>query len=126
MPDSRFFLDSNICIYLLGGAADAVRARVEMCEEGELAASTIAVAEVMLGARRLGAVAETEAFFSKLRIYPFEKRAAMAYSGLPFRRASFDRLIAAHAIALGLTLVTNNVRDYSDISGLKIENWAEP
>lgn len=54
---------------------------------------------------------------------PFDRAAADVYAGLPFRRARYDRLIAAHALSLGLTLVTNNERDFQDIPGLRIENW---
>jgi tRNA(fMet)-specific endonuclease VapC len=56
----------------------------------------------------------------------FDRAAADIYAGLPFKRASYDRLIAAHALALGLTLVTANVKDFADIRGLKIENWTLP
>jgi tRNA(fMet)-specific endonuclease VapC len=125
VADARFLLDSNICIYLLGGAADALRARIEQCDEGELATSTIAVAEVMVGARKLEAVDEAEDLFRMLRVYPFDARAAHAYAELPFRHGSFDRLIAAHALSLGLILVTNNERDYADLPALPVDNWAK-
>ena len=49
----------------------------------------------------------------------------MTYCEIPFKRNRFDRLIAAHALSLGLTLVTNNEADFSDISGLGIENWTK-
>jgi tRNA(fMet)-specific endonuclease VapC len=42
---------------------------------------------------------------------------------LPFRRASYDRLIAAHALSLDLTLITNNEGDFADVPGLRVENW---
>ena len=57
------------------------------------------------------------------RILPFDEQAALAYATLPFRRASYDRLIAAHALALDVTLVTANERDFADIQGLRVENW---
>ena len=56
-------------------------------------------------------------------LLPFDEAAVRAYAALPFRRGSFDRLIAAHALALDLTLVTSNVRDFADIPGLLVENW---
>lgn len=64
------------------------------------------------------------AFVELVPILPFDDRAAVAYASLPFRRARFDRLIAAHALSLGLTLVTNNEADFADIPGLRVENWA--
>lgn len=126
MAEPLFLLDTNICIYLLSGVDQALRRRVEQCEEGQLAISTIAIAEVMIGAGKLGAMNEAESFFSTLAVRPFDFLAAAAYSRLPFRRGSFDRLIAAHAIALNLTLVTNDERDYAGLPGLKVENWAKP
>ena len=42
---------------------------------------------------------------------------------LPFKRGSYDRLIAAHALSLGLTVVTGNTKHFADVPGLKVENW---
>ena len=123
MVEPAFLLDTNICIYLLGGCADVVRSRVEQCEPGELAVSAVTFAEVMIGVRSLKAHDEAMALFGVTRVLPFDEAAAATYARLPFRRGSFDRLIVAHAIALDLTLVTNNERDFGSISGLRIENW---
>jgi tRNA(fMet)-specific endonuclease VapC len=123
---ARYLLDTNICIYLLGGGSGDVRARTESCREGELATSSVAFAEVMVGARTLDAEAEAEAFFELVTVLPFDRSAAAVYARLPFRRGSFDRLIAAHALCVGLTIVTNNERDYRDIPGLHVENWTRP
>jgi len=120
-----FLLDSNICIYVLGGGAPHARLRMEQCAPGEIASSAVTVAEVLVGARSLNAVAQAQALFEIIKVLPFDDAAAGAYAGLPFRRGSFDRLIAAHALSLGLILVTNNERDFSDIEGLKIENWTK-
>ena len=54
----------------------------------------------------------------------FDAAAARVHAELPFLRGSSDRLIAAHALSLGLILVTNNERDFKDLSALKVENWA--
>ena len=54
---------------------------------------------------------------------PFDETAARAYSALPFKRARFDRLLAAPALSIGATGVTNNEADFADVPGLKIENW---
>ena len=53
----------------------------------------------------------------------FDRHAAQCFGALPYRRGKSDRLIAAHALSLGLTLVTNNERDFADVPGLKVENW---
>lgn len=65
-------------------------------------------------------------FFVMVEALPFESIAGLSYARLPFRRARYDRLIGAHALALGLTVVTANEADFADIPGLKIENWTLP
>lgn len=125
MSDPAFLLDSNICIYLLEGLSNAARKRVERCSPGELATSAIAFAEVMRGVPPDDpeALGKTLALFAVAPVLPFDTAAARAYARVPFRRGTFDRLIAAHALALGLTLVTNNERDFTDVPGLRVENW---
>jgi tRNA(fMet)-specific endonuclease VapC len=125
VTDVRFLLDTNICIYHLMGASRALSLRIGT-QIDDVATSSICYAEIMLGHARSAAgepSAAADAFFRKVRVLPFDRDAADAYAGLPFRRARFDRLVAAHALALGAVLVSNNVRDFADIPGLKIENW---
>jgi tRNA(fMet)-specific endonuclease VapC len=125
VADPLFLLDSNICIYVLEGLSNLVRDRIESCEPGEIVTSAVAYAEIMRGLDRddAEAVEKTEALFRVVGVLPFDRRAAQAYVLIPFRRASYDRLIAAHALALGLTLVTNNERDFGAVPGLSVENW---
>ena len=85
--------------------------------------SSVAFAEVMVGARKLGAVSQAESLFEVVKVLPFDQAAARIYAELPFRRGSFDCLIAAHALSLALVLVTNNEHDFANISGLTVENW---
>jgi len=73
-----------------------------------------------------GRRAQAERLFDLFEVMPFDRDASLAYGGLPFRRGSFGRLIAAHALSLGLTLVTNNEADFADVPGLKVENWTLP
>ena len=128
MTEPRFLLDSNVCIYLLEGLSDEARARAEQCSPGELVTSAIAYAEVMQGLDPTNerGMADVGAFFRIVEIVPFDGTAAARYSDVPFKRGTFDRLIAAHALALGLTLVTNNERDFADVPGLAVENWTLP
>lgn len=123
MTDPKFLLDSNILIYLLGGLSLEAKARVEERPVETIATSAVAFAEVMLGAKALDAEREARRLFANLQVLPFDAEAALVYARLPFKRGRFDRLIAAHALTLGLTLVTNNERDFADIPGLRIENW---
>ena len=90
---------------------------------GEIVTSAIAVGEVLIGAQRRGHIDKALLLFQAFAAQPYDLDAARAYASLSFKRASFDRLIAAHALALGLTLVTNNERDFIDIDGLRTENW---
>lgn len=87
--------------------------------------SSITLAEIGVAyGDRVAEAEDLQALLVEVDVLPFDRRAAEAYAHLPFRRARFDRLIAAHASALGLTLVTNNERDFADIPGLTVENWA--
>lgn len=121
--EPRFLLDTNICIYLLGARDDRLRKRIEACDEGELITSTVVYAQVMIGANNRGASRAASALFERIPPQAFDLVAGAAYAKLRFRRGNFDRLIAAHAISLDLTLVTNNERDFADIDGLRVENW---
>lgn len=128
MSDPLFLLDSDICIYLLEALSISARTRVESYYPGEVVTSAVAYAEVMRGVdtNNPRAIAGSEAFFAAVPVLPFDAAAAEAYRHLPFKRGSFDRLIAAHALALDLTFVTNNENDFRGIAGLRIENWTRP
>ena len=125
MIEPLYLLDSNICVYLLEGLSDTARGRVEACHPGEVVTSAICLAEVMRGVDRTDgeAFAKAERLFKVIPPLDFGAAAALCHAGLPCRRHSFDRLIAAHALSAGLTLVTNNGADFADVPGLKVENW---
>ena len=127
MAEPQFLLDSNICIYLLEGLSEQARNQVEARRPGEVVTSAVAYAEVMRGVDSAdeSAVAKVKALFRVVQVLPFGREAAEAYRQMPFRRTSYDRLIAAHAFSLGLTLITNNVRDFSRVEGLRIANWSD-
>jgi tRNA(fMet)-specific endonuclease VapC len=125
--EPAFLLDSNICIYVLRDADSAAAIKLGKCAPGSVVTSSIVYAELLRGAPRdLDSRAGIDALFTLVPVLPFDDGAARAYRDIPFKRGTFDRLIAAHALSLGLTLVTGNVRDYSDVSALRIENWAKP
>jgi tRNA(fMet)-specific endonuclease VapC len=125
VTEPAYLLDSNICIYLLQGKAPLARGRIENCRPGEIVTSAVAFAEVIRGARgegpdRIEAIAS---LFRVIPILPFDERAARLYASIPFKRGTFDRLIAAHALALDATFVTSNLRDFRNVPGLKLEDW---
>ncbi len=121
----KYLLDSNICILLLGTDHPVLRARVADCDLGDLAISAVTFAEIALGSRngKLPSLSTLDAFVQQVPTVPFDELAARYYAQLPFKRRSFDRLIAAHALALNTTLVTNNEQDFAEIPGLRVENW---
>jgi tRNA(fMet)-specific endonuclease VapC len=123
VTEPHFLLDTNICIYLLGGHSRAALDRVQALAPGEVVTSAVAYAEVMIGARARQAESPAEALFARIPVLPFDRAAALVYAHLPFKRARYDRLIAAHALALGVTLVTNDEADFADLTGLRVENW---
>ena len=123
----RFLLDTDICIYLLTDAYPLLTARVGECDEGSIGASSITFAELSHGLAngKLPPPPALDGFVGEVQICPFDEAAARAYATLPFRGGRFDRLIAAHALALGVTLVTNNPRDFGDIPNLTVANWTK-
>lgn len=124
MTEPAFLLDSDICIYLLKGASEKLAARLAGQPAGSVAISAVSLAEVGLGyGAGVSRSPEMQAFRQNIPVLAFDEAAAGIYAILPFKRGRSDRLIAAHAIARGLMLVTNNERDFADIAGLKIENW---
>jgi tRNA(fMet)-specific endonuclease VapC len=102
-----------------------LRLRVAECFEDDLVTSSIAIAEVLYGSvnSKPPSVTQLEPFFKRVPVLDFDIAAARAYATLPFKRASYDRLIAAHALALDVVLITDNEKHFGDVPGLKMENW---
>ena len=125
MTQARYLLDTNICIYVLDGTSVPARARIEAQLPGSVVTSAVAYAELARGLEldRAHVKDAVEQLFTVVTVLPFDRRAALAYRDIPFQRGRFDHLIAAHALALDLTLVTNNERDFADVPGLRVENW---
>ena len=128
-----FLLDTNICLAFAHARSSRLLHRMEAQADGSMAMSAITYAELAVGARRSSSRADREnleALIGIVRVLPFESAAAQRYGALVreigVKRHSFDRLIAAHALAAVATLVTNNERDFTDVPGLAIENWTRP
>lgn len=128
-----YLLDTNVCLDFALARSERLRARIRQQGGRGMAISAITLAELRFGAGRPEADPEDEQrldlFVGILPAYPFDAAAAEVYGGfggrIAVKRHSFDRLIAAHALALELTLVTNNARDFADIPGLRVEDWTE-
>lgn len=129
-------LDTNICIYLINDRPPHVRSRFDQYQLGEVGISVVTACELAYGIAKSGSArnrAALETFLLPLEIAPFEDgviwryaelRADLARCGVPI--GALDMQIAAHALQLGSTLVTNNTREFSRVSGLSLENWAQP
>ena len=131
----RVLLDTNICIYIIKQRPDAVLKKFASCPVGDVGISVITLAELEYGVSKSGQPAKNrkalELFVSPLEVAAFDRRATVVYGrirallekkGRPI--GSMDLLIAAHALSLDVRLVTNNVREFKRVPGLRVENWA--
>ena len=127
-------LDTNTCIYLIKHQPPEVRQRFEVCFIGDIVISAITLAELEYGiacsppdTQAINQLA-LEGLLEDLVVAPFDKLAARAYGPVRLankvrQRDALDKLIASHAIAMNVTLVTNNEADFAHYQNLKIENW---
>jgi len=130
----KYILDTNIVIYTLKNRPEKVRAAFNQ-HEGEMCLSSISLGELIYGAERSAQVERNlsviEGLAARLSIESFDARAAMHFGQLRAELARsgmligpYDMMIAGHARALGLILVTNNQREFDRVPGLRVENWA--
>ena len=121
----RYLIDSDSAIFATSGVYPAMRARLEACAPREIAISAVSYAEIAIGthAGKPPSHEVLESFIRAIPIVDFDEPAARAYASLPFKRARFDRLLAAHALSIDATIITNNEADFADVPGLKTENW---
>jgi tRNA(fMet)-specific endonuclease VapC len=130
----RYMLDTKICIYALKHRPPAVRDAFE-ANSTHLCTSAVVLAELLYGAEKSArpvANRDTvEAFAARLEVLAFDHAAADHYGrlradlearGQPIR--PYELMIAAHARSAGLTLVSNNTREFERVPGLLLENWA--
>jgi tRNA(fMet)-specific endonuclease VapC len=131
----RYLLDTNICGYIIRERPIGLRSKLHEMDTGhELALSSVVVAELLYGAKKKNSAKFTKtvhAFIENFTLYDFDKEAARACAEI--RTAleqkgqiigSNDLLIAAHARALGAVLVTNNLKEFQRVEGLRLDNWA--
>jgi tRNA(fMet)-specific endonuclease VapC len=129
----QYMLDTNICIYVVKNYPPKLRERFNRLAE-QLCISTVTLAELHYGAeksaRRLDNLEAIRQFVARLGILPFsaaaaahygEIRAALERVGTP--AGAYDMLIAGHARSEGMTVVTNNLREFERMPGVRAENW---
>ena len=132
---TRYLLDTNICIYIQRQRPEKVLTRFQKLKPGDAAISVITWGEMLYGAekskQRRKALQLLEEFKTFVPVLPIPETAGNTYGiiralleskGTPI--GNNDLWIAAHAKAAGLTIVTNNEREFQRIPGLKIKNWA--
>ena len=130
-----YLLDTNICIYLIKHKPPEVMERFTKIDPGDIAISSITLSELEYGAyksqqteRNLNALS---LFTLSLEILAYDRQAASVYGqlraqlekkGMPI--GPMDLLIAAHALSVQKTVVTNNEKEFKRVPGLKVENWS--
>ena len=127
-------LDTNICIYIIKNRPAEVRRKMKGFRPSELVVSTVTVCELEYGASKSSNPEKNRQtlikFLAPFEVSSFDEQAAFHYGdirahlekgGQPI--GAMDLLIAAHARSMSLTLVTNNLREFDRIPGLRTENW---
>jgi tRNA(fMet)-specific endonuclease VapC len=136
MPELRYLLDTNICIYIRRERPQAVMERFKVLPPGSTAISVITYGELAYGVRKSPdphkAMLILEELTALIPVLPMAADAAKNYGTIRSDLAARGELIgnndlwiAAHAKSLGVILVTNNDKEFQRVSGLTIENWAK-
>lgn len=129
-----YLLDTNVCVDYLNGRYPSVTERLQRSRPAEVCTSAIVAAELRYGAekstRRRQNQSRLDHFLAEVAVFDFDVEASVLYGRL---RSALERdglligpndmLIAAHALSLRTTLVTDNVKEFSRVRGLRLENW---
>lgn len=133
MSGLLYMLDTNILSDAIKDPFGRTKRYMERFNEGMICISAIVASEMRYGVRKRGSPRLTERVeqvLSRIPVLPYDEQASRSYGtlrneleqkGQPIGWA--DLFIAAHALSLGLTLVTHNVREFSRVESLKIEDW---
>ncbi len=132
----KYLLDTNICIFIINHKPMTVWRRMQDIAPGDIGISSITVSELLYGVAKSVQTGRNQAalekFLMPLDILPYNEDAARHYGltrahlesqGTPI--GPMDLMIAAHALSLNLTIVTNNVREFTRVPGLKVEDWTQ-
>jgi tRNA(fMet)-specific endonuclease VapC len=133
---AKYMLDTNICIYIAKNRPPEVRARFGEMKPGQIVMSPITLGELQFGAsksnQRAKALAEIEKLLQDVPVEDLGMGAAEVYGEIRavlqkqgILISNNDLWIASHAIALGVTLATNNEREFRRVPGLTVENWTK-
>lgn len=133
----RYMLDTNICIYSIKHKPEQVFQRLQEHNPAEICISSITYAELVYGVEKSQQIEKNRIalmlLLARIEIVDFDSSAAEVYGkiradlekkGTPI--GPLDMMIAGHAKSLDYTVVTNNIKEFKRIKGLKLENWVEP
>jgi tRNA(fMet)-specific endonuclease VapC len=131
----KYMMDTNICIYLIKQKPPKVLKHFQAHAVGDIGISSVTLAELRYGVAKSRHVEKNrealDEFILPLEIADFDEKAAESYGKLLASRAkdgkpigSMDMLIGAHALSLGVTLITNNTREFKQIRNLKVTDWS--
>ena len=131
----KYMLDTDICIYLIKQKSPIVVKHFKAHVVGDIGISSVTLAELRYGVAKSRHIEKNlqalDEFILPLEIADFDEKAAESYGnvraslekeGKPI--GSMDMMIGAHALSLGLTLVTNNTREFKQIKHLKVADWS--
>lgn len=132
----KFMLDTNICIFTIKNKPQNVREAFNR-HNGQLCISSVTLMELIYGAEKSAAPEKNltviEGLSARLEVLPFDNDAAahtgmirseLAKAGTPI--GPYDDMIAGHARSRGFIVVTNNLREFERVPGLRVEDWAHP
>ncbi|MGN2409710.1 type II toxin-antitoxin system tRNA(fMet)-specific endonuclease VapC [Pseudomonas syringae] len=129
----KYMLDTNICIFTIKNKPTSVREAFNL-HHGQLCISAITLMELVYGSEKSSSpernLAVVEGFAARLEVLPYDSdaaahtgmiRAELARAGTPI--GPYDQMIAGHARSLGLVVITDNLREFRRVEGLRVDDW---
>lgn len=132
----RYMLDTNICIYTIKHKPEKVFQRLQEIDPEDICVSSVTYAELVHGVEKSAAVEKNRLallmLLANIEILNFDVDAADCYGKIKadlYKKGTpidpLDMMIAGHAMSMGYAVVTNNVKEFSRVQGLILENWTE-
>jgi len=132
----KYLLDTNTCVFIINHKPKSVRQKIQSIPVGDIAVSSVTISELEYGVAKSADPKKNQAaldkFMMPLEVLAYDESASRHYGAIRARLekkgipiGSMDLMIAAHALSLGLTIVTNNLREFRRVRGLKVEDWVK-
>ena len=131
-----YMLDTNICIYIIKQKPKSVIDKLKKMKNANICISSITYSELLYGAEKSSNIAKNllalTMFLSNIEILSYDESASIDYGIIRSKLEKqgkiigpLDMLIAAHAKSLNIILVSNNLKEFERVDGLKLENWVK-